>query len=353
MENENNEQIKELKDKMLREKTDGYYGITREWCVAKVTGDRLLGPSERDRYGSYAYSEDDLLMKMDFGKPRADMPRRSDERIGIPSYDVQEMVENVTNAVMESGTREDIVSEVIKKVKEDYELEVRFKTFTKGSDWMNHATNTLQRKIETPIATVENIKPYLSENEYDVNIYYEGINYYTPKNRYYGANAIKYLVNKILKEKYTYCVKMGKNIVPDEYIKLGKEGIDSWRREKISKNKNNSIEKQMLKKIKYQKKQDAFVTFNDVMAAMLNEKGSRNWDLAFLSVDGRWNTGRRLKTINKYILNVSDNELVTMSEEEIEKRCKSYWVAELTQAIERIKNLEFKKEEETEKKMPF
>lgn len=341
----------ELKDKMLKKKEDGYYGIAREWCVAKVTGDRLLGPSERDRFS--AYSEDDLLMKLDFGRPRTDMQRRSDERIGITSYDVQEVVGNVTAEVMESGTREDIASTVVKKIKEDYELEVRFKTFTKGSDWMKHAYNTLQKKEKTPIATVENIKPYLSVNEYDTNIYYEGISYYTPKNRYYGENAIKYLVNKILKEKYTYCVKMGKNIVPDDYIKLGKEGIERWRQEKSNSNKQNSIEKQMLKKIKLQKKQDAFTIFNNVMSAMLNENGSRNWDLAFLSVDGRWNTGRRSKTINKYILNVSDNELVTMSNEEIEKRCKSYWVAELTQAIERIKNLEFKKEGDTEQKMPF
>ena len=342
----------ELKDKMLSVREDGYYGIAREWCVAKVTGDRLLGPSERDRF-SGAYSEDDLLMKLDFGRPRTDMQRRSDERIGITSYDVQEMVGNVTAEVMESGTREDIASTVVKKITEDYELEVRFKAFTKGSDWMNHASNTLQKKTETPIATVENIKPYLSDNEYDVNIYYEGISYYTPKNRYYGENAIKYLVNKMLKEKYTYCVKMGKNIVPDDYIKLGKEGIERWRQEKSNGNKNNSIEKQMLKKIKYQKKQKAFDIFNDAIAAMTNEKGSRNWELVLLSVDGRWNTARRLKTINKYILNVSDNELVTMSDEEIEKRCKSYWVAELTQAIERIKNLEFKKEEDKEQKMPF
>lgn len=344
MNNENNEQTKELKNKMLREKAVGYYGITREWCVAKVTGDRFLGPSEREMYGSYSYREDELLMKMDFGKPRSEMQRRSDECAGISSYDVQEMVENVTEAVMESGTREDIVSAVINKVKEDYELEVRFKTFSKGSDWMNHVTNILQKKTETPIATVDDIKPYLSENEYDVNIYYAGISYYTAKNRYYGENVIKYLVNKILKEKYTYCVKMGKNIVPDDYIKLGKEGIERWRQEKSSGNKQNSIEKQMLKKIKLQKRQNAFMTFNDAMAAMLNEKGSRNWDLVFLSVDGRWSTNRRMKTINKYILNVSDNELVTMSDEEIEKRCKSYWVAELTQAIERIKNLEIKKE---------
>lgn len=347
----NNENDKELKDNMLLERGDNYYGVVREWCVAKITGDELLGSSEKDRRNSY--DEENLLMKLDFGKPRTDTPRRSEERLAVSSYDITEMVGNVTDEVMESGTRENIASAVIKKIKEDYELEVRFKTFTKCSDWMSHTTDTLQKKSKTPIATAENIKPYLSENEYDVNIYYEGISYYTAKNRYYGENAVKYIVNKLLKEKYTYCVKMGKNIVPDEYIKSGKEGIKRWRQEKSNGNKANSIEKQMLKKIKYQKKQNASMAFNDVLSAMLNEKGTRNWSLALLSVDGRWNTGRRMTTINKYILNVSDNELVTMSDEEIEKRCKSYWVTELTQAIERIKNLEFKKEEDKEQKMPF
>lgn len=341
---------KELKDKMLSEKDTLYYGISREWCIAKITGDELLGPSERDRYRTY--QEEDLLIKMDFGKPRTDMKSRSDERVGISSYDIQKMVEEATEAVMVSGTREDIASAVVNKVKEDYEFEARFRTYTKGSDWMNHSTGELQKKKDTPMATAKNIKPYLADNEFDVNIYYDGISYFTAKNKYYGENAIKYLVDKTIKDKYTYCVKKGKNIVPDDYIKLGKEGIERWRQEKSNGNKNNSIEKQMLKKIKRQKKQDAFETFDDVIKAML-EKGSTNWDMVFLSVDGRWNTGRRTKTINKYILNVPDNELVTMSEEEIEKRCKSYWVAELTQAIERIKNLEFKKEEDKELNMPF
>lgn len=343
MNNENNKQTKELKDNMLSMEDTSFYGIKREWCVAKITGDKLLGPSERDSHVSI-YDEGDLLMKMDFGKPSTNPRNNKGENVGASPYDIKEMIEDVTEAVMESGTREDIVSTVIKKIKEDYELEVRFRTFT-GSDWMRHTSCELQKKKDTPMATAKNIKPYLADNEFDVDIYYGGISYFTPKKGYYGENAIKYLANKLLKDKYTYCVKMGKNIVPDDYIKLGKEGIERWRQEKSNSNKNNSIEKQMLKKIKLQKKQNAFTTFDDVMAAMLNEKSSRNWDLAFLSVDGRWNTGRRLKTINKYVLNVSDNELVTMSDEEIEKRCKSYWVAELTQAIERIKNLEIKKEE--------
>lgn len=332
-----------LKDNMLSVKDTSYYGITREWCIAKITGDDLLGPSERDKYKTY--QEEDLLIKMDFGRPRQDMRSKSDERLVIRSYDIVDMIEKVTKEVMESGTREDIFSSVIKKIKEEYEVEARFKTYTKGDNWMTHTAYGLQKKKDTPIATMENIKPYLADNEFDVNIYYEGIYYYTSKEKYYGENAVKYLVNKLLKEKYTYCVKMGKNIVPDDYIKLGKEGIERWRQEKSNSNKNNSIEKQMLKKIKYQKKQNAFTTFNDVLSAMLNEKGSKDWDLVLLSVDGRWNTGRRMKTVSKYILNVSDNELVTMSDEEIEKRCKSYWVAALTQAIERIKNLEIKKED--------
>lgn len=350
MNNENNNQTKELKDNMLSMKDTSYYGIEREWCVAKITGDRLLGPSERNKYSS-TYDEENFLMKMDFGKPRTDA-KSDNESVGMSSYDIQEMIEETTEAVMESGTREDIANAVIKKIKEDYEIEVRFRTYTSGANWMRHTKCELHKKEDTLMATAENIKPYLADNEFNVNIYYEGMCYYVARNRYYGENAIKYLVNKLLKDKYTYCVKMGKNIVPDNYIKLGKEGIERWRQEKSNSNKANSIEKQMFKKIKNQKKQDAFSKFDDVIRTMV-EKGHTNWDMVFLTVDGRWNNNRRMKTIKKYILNVSDDELVKMDDEEIEKRCKSYWVAELTQAIERIKNLEFKKGEDKEQKMPF
>jgi hypothetical protein len=336
MDNDNKQT--ELKDNMLSEKEHTYYGTEREWCVGKITGDTMVGTTERRD----TYSDDTLVFQLDFGKPRPDNKHKSQERIGIHSFDFQEVVSHLVDDVMESGVRGIIEDECVERFKKDYEIVVRYRSYTKGSDWMNHVSCDLKKKeTATPIATISNIKPYLADNEYDVNIYWEGMSYFTTQKNYYGENALRYMVNKFLKEKYTYCTKMGRNIVPDDYIKLGKVGIERWRQEKSNSNKNNSIEKQTIKKIKNEKKNNAFKYFNDAMRAMLNERGSHDWGTVFLAVDGRWNTGRRVKTVNKGVLNVTDDELITMSDEEIRNRCKEYWKKELEKAIERIEELDF------------
>lgn len=336
--NNNNQQTAELKGNLFSIKSNGYYGIMREWCVAKITGDTMLGTTERvDTYSKEAFSFD-----LDFGKPRQESIQRSQEHIGINRFDFQEAISNLLDDVMESGSRNVIADECVERFKKEYELKVKYTSYEKGGDWVSRVSGSLQKKeTETQVATAKDIKPYLSENEFDVKVYWSGMAFFTVQKSYYGENAIKYLVNKLLKEKYTYCTKMGKNIVPDEYIKLGKEGIERWRQEKSNKNKNNSIEKQTIRKIKTEKKNNAFIYFNDVIREMLNENGKHEWDKVFLSVDGRWNTGRRLNTVKKNILNMTDDELITVSDEEIKNRCKEYWKKELKEAIRRIEELDF------------
>lgn len=334
----NNQQTAELKDNMISQKDSGYYGVEREWCVAKITGDAMVGTTERVN----TYDKEAFLFDLDFGKPRTEYVQRSQEHIGVHRFDFQEAISNLLDDVMESGSRNAIADECVERFKKEYELKVKYTSYEKGGDWVSHVSCSLQKKeTTTPIATVENIKPYLSENEFDVKVYWSGMAFFTTQKSYYGEDAIKYLVNKLLKEKYTYCTKMGKNIVPDDYIKLGKEGIERWKQEKRNKNKNNSIEKQMIKKIKTEKKNNAFIYFNDVIRKMLNESGKHEWDKVFLSVDGRWNTGRRLNTVKKNILNMTDDELITVSDEEIKNRCKEYWKKELKKAIRRIEELDF------------
>lgn len=338
--NNNNQQTEKLKDNMLSQKNTSFYGIEREWCVAKITGDTMLGTTERvNNYGKEAF-----LFDLDFGKPRTENVQRSQEHISISRFDFQEAISNLLDDVMESGSRNVIADECVERFKKEYELKIKYKSYEKGGEWINRIGCSFQKKeTETPIATVENIKPYLTENEFDVKVYYSGMSFFTVQNSYYGENAIKYLVNRLLKEKYTYCTKMGKNIVPDNYIKLGKEGIERWRQEKSNKNKNNSIEKQTIKKIKAEKKNNAFIYFNNVIVEMLNEMGKHELDKVFLAVDGRWNTGRRMNTVKKYILNMTDDELITISDEEIKNRCKEYWKKELKEAIRRIEELDFNK----------
>ena len=334
----NNQQTTELKGNLFSQKSDGYYGITREWCVAKITGDTMLGTTKRVN----TYDEEAFLFDLDFGKPRQENFQRSQEHISISRFDFQEAISNLLDDVMESGSRNVIVDECVERFKKEYELKVKYISYEKGGDWISHVSSSLQKKeTETQAATATDIKPYLPENECALKVYWSGMAFFTTQKSYYGENAIKYLVERLLKEKYTYCTKMGKNIVPDDYIKLGKEGIERWKQEKRNKNKNNSIEKQTIRKIKAEKRNNAFIYFNDVIREMLNEQGKHEWDKVFLAVDGRWNTGRRLYTVKKYILNMTDDELITVSDEEIKNRRKEYWKKELKEAIKRIEELDF------------
>ena len=338
--------------KIVDANEDSYYGITREWCVKKVSVADIIdiADSEPDKYQKNNCYIDIYL---DFGKPRPSEDRsshRNEEYCGVSTYDIQNMVSDITHEVMRSGYRGDIFAQVLAKVRTEYEVDIMYRAFSKANDWNSHSREALHKigddayYKDEDIETTEDIKPYLSEREFNVKFKLHGLSYYSLRNRYYGTDAIKWLVNKILKDEYTYCIKKGKNIVPDEYLANGDSGIKAYQAEKRGKNKNNSIEKQLVKKMKLEKKRTAFEMFNEVMRHMLNENNSRNWQEVLLAVDGRWSTARRARTVTKHIMNVSDTELLTMTDEEIEKKCKSYWVFELTQAIERIKNAKISKD---------
>ena len=314
---------------------DNYYGIERRWLVGKLsTKEFFCGEERQDRK---------VVVDLNFGRPK-DTDKDHNEYLGYRSWDIIELIESVTKEVMESGTRNDIVSEVLNKLWNDYELQITYTSYSNASAWQSHFGISIWKKgkgdfEELGIATEEDIKPYLSENERNQAGEIDVYSYHTSQNSYYGEKAVRYFVEKMLKEKYTYCVKMGKNIVPDKYIAEGASGIEKWRNEKSSSNKNNSIEKQMIKKIRNQKKQCAYDKFYEVMNKVTE---NHDWSIVFLSIDGHWNRARTVKTINKFILNGGDEELLTITDEEIEKRCKSYWVYILEQVVEKVKKMEFK-----------
>lgn len=323
---------------------DSYYGVCSTWCVGRLDLGTLLDlPEGEERWGRKEAGK--MVVEYKFGKP---LPADQKDRIyyvSINRWDFEEAIKNTVDNVMQSGNRGSIIEEVTKKLKEDYTISICIKSYTKAVSYINRAELRFEKKGEEKFSDEElttdlsEIKPYLNTQEFDMSVEFEQPYYRTTSKTYNGHNAIKYLVEKILKEKYTYCTKMGKNIVPDKYIKDGEAGILAYQQEKRSKNKNNSIEKQLIKKLKTEKKQIAFGKFCKVMDAL--EGRNKDWQQVFLTIDGRWNTSRRVKTIAQHIINVSEDELIKMSEEEIEKRCKSYWVALLMEAQERIKNMTF------------
>ena len=132
----------------------------------------------------------------------------------------------------------------------------------------------------------------------------------------------KKLISKLYKENFTYCVKNGEVIVPDEYLAKGKEGIEEWRELRKSKNKSNSMENRMLKQIVRDKKQYAY-------EYMLNITNMNcvytSWTVPFITIDGRYNKQRMNKLVNE-VLGVKDNKnLIGIEKEDIEKLCKGYW----------------------------
>ena len=90
--------------------------------------------------------------------------------------------------------------------------------------------------------------------------------------------------------------------------------------------------------MKKEKISTAFETFCDVMKVMLGEAGNtpHDWTEVFLAVDGRWNTGRRMNVVKRHIINMTDDELIKLSDSEIKTRCKNYWKVQLQKAIKNI-----------------
>ena len=149
-------------------------------------------------------------------------------------------------------------------------------------------------------------------------------------------------IKKFLRNELTYCIKSNKVIVPDEYLVKGEEGINEWRQIKQSNNKSNSIEKQMLRQILTEKKKYAMRS----MWQILNEIAATNqdWKKPYLEVDGRYNTARTTRLVNQ-ILNVKDKQgFINMSEEDIIRLFKNYWMDVLMDAYNHVKNMEIKKE---------
>ena len=177
----NNQQTTELKDNLFSIRSNGYYGITRECCVAKITGDTMLGTTKRvDTYDKEAF-----LFDLDFGKPRQENFLRSQESISIGRFDFQDAISNLLDDVMESGSRNVIADECVERFKKEYELKVKYTSYEKGGDWVSRVSCSLQKKeTTTPIATAEDIKPYLTENEFDVKVYWSGMAFFTTQKSY-------------------------------------------------------------------------------------------------------------------------------------------------------------------------
>lgn len=148
---------------------------------------------------------------------------------------------------------------------------------------------------------------------------------------------IRKQIKKFIRNNLSYCIKKGEVVVPEEYLNRGKEGIDEWRELKASKNKSNSMEKRLLRKVYADKKSYQY----DTMAQILNKiASSQDWSTPHIDVDGRFNKQRTFKLINQVLGDRSRQEIMDMTEEEIVKEFKEYWKEILKKKYEEVDKME-------------
>lgn len=135
-------------------------------------------------------------------------------------------------------------------------------------------------------------------------------------------------IKKYIRENLSYCLKKDALIVPEEYMNKGKTGLEEWRNIKSSNNKNNSIEKKLLKQTLKDKKNYAIDCMSAIMLRAVFPNGTsmgRDWSLPFIEIDGRFNYSRTRKLVNTILKDKTDQDLIKMPEEEIQKLFKDFW----------------------------
>lgn len=145
-------------------------------------------------------------------------------------------------------------------------------------------------------------------------------------------------IRKYIREHLTYCLKKGQLIVPDEYLDKGEKGIEEWRELKGSQNKNNSIEKKLVKELIIQKKQYAYSCNKKVEGTMISANPNR-WDIPRMTVDGYWNVSKNTKLMLELVRTKDRQAILKMDNKEILEKYKAYWKNILEQAIRDIDKL--------------
>ena len=155
-------------------------------------------------------------------------------------------------------------------------------------------------------------------------------------------DRVAQLVKKFIRDNLTYCMKNGALIVPEEYLQRGKEGIEEWREKKRSSNKNNSIEKKLLREVIAAKKRFTAKTMDAIMYKIVAQNS--DWSLPVIEIDGRFNKQKTNKLVAKVLKDVSPQELIEISEDEVITKIKEYWKERLMDAYNAVDNAVIEKE---------
>ena len=146
------------------------------------------------------------------------------------------------------------------------------------------------------------------------------------------------LIKRLIRKEFTYCIAKNKIIIPEEYIAKGKDGITEWREIKGSNNKNNSLEKKLLRQVVAEKKEFMYIAMNQIVDKVAATR--RDWSIPTLAVEGNYNQGK-IRKLSNQIIDIKDRQaLLDMDKKDVVKKFKEYWKQELMNAYEAIDKME-------------
>lgn len=194
--------------------------------------------------------------------------------------------------------------------------------------------------FEKELKTVKRKSSFNSETGDPIWLEKYTIEIYTNSFREIGGD-IKKLIKKTIRNKLTYCIKSGKVIVPEEYLEKGRAGIEEWRQIKSSSNKNNSMEKRILKATYREKRLFASDNMYNIFRNITGQNYS--WKIPSLEIEGRHNQQKMSALITEVFKDKSKQEFMEMSEENMMKKMKEYWKNILMDAYNAVDATEIKK----------
>lgn len=160
-----------------------------------------------------------------------------------------------------------------------------------------------------------------------------------------ASNDIKKLIKKYIKNDLVYCVKKDNLIVPEEYISKGEKGINEWQETKRSGNKNNSIEKKMLKDLYREKKRTAHRILYLTTVQIVRSESPYRWDIPNLQIEGLYNNSKIDKLALEILGIKNRSDMLNVTEEDMKKKFKEYWKGEMKKACDRLDNYDYDAED--------
>lgn len=192
------------------------------------------------------------------------------------------------------------------------------------------------KELEKELKGVKRKDSFMTE---DKTVYLDNLNIgmYSYAFERIGETITK-MINKVMRENFTYCMKNGVVIVPEEYLAKGKDGIEEWRSIKSANNKSNSMEKRMIKQVFAEKRQFATKCMIQIIDKVVSV--NHNWSLPCVTVDGRWNMTKINKLVTKIANTKNKQKFIDMPDEEIIEKFKKYWKKELMDIYDEIDTME-------------